>query len=315
MINKTKISIVSVVGATASGKTSLGIEIAKRFNGEVVSCDSMQIYKTLDIATAKPTALEMLDVPHHMINIINPEEEFSVERFCTMAHSVIENIYSRGKLPVLVGGTGLYIDNTVMKTSFSAPKRDDVLSDELYRYAEENGSDALFEILLREDAGAAKKLHPNDLKRVIRAIETVRTTGKTRTQIDSESRNKEDFYDCLWLAIDMERDRLYERINQRVDIMLEKGLLEETKKYVYPIKNTSSTALQAIGYREVLMYLDGFVSYDEMVMLFKRNTRRYAKRQLTWFSANKNIHWLRADHAVGEATELIEKRNFYENTN
>lgn len=306
---KPKIPIVAVVGATASGKTALGIELAKKLGGEIVSCDSMQIYRGLDIATAKPTKEEMQGIPHHLIDIIDPAENFSVGRFCEMAHAAIEDIHSRGKMPILVGGTGLYVDNTVMKTTFGAPARDEKLSNELLEFSKTHGNGALYEILLKEDEGAAQKLHPNDVKRVIRAIETVRTTGKTRAQIDSESRDKEDFYDCLWLAIDMERSVLYERINKRVDIMLDMGLLEETREKVYPIKNSNSTALQAIGYREMLMHLNGLCTYDEAVELLKRNTRRYAKRQLTWFSANKNIHWLAKENALQQALCLKERKN------
>ena len=302
---KPKIPIIAVVGATASGKTALGIELAKELDGEIVSCDSMQIYRGLDIATAKPTKEEMQGIKHHLIDIIDPTQNFSVGQFCAMAHAAIEDIYSRGKMPILVGGTGLYVDNTVMKTTFSAPARDEKLSNELLEFSKIHGNDALYEILLKEDEGAAQKLHPNDVKRVIRAIETFRTTGKTRAQIDSESRNKEDFYDCLWLAIDMERSALYERINKRVDIMLDMGLLEETRKKVYPIKKTNATALQAIGYREMLMFLDGLCSFNEAVELLKRNTRRYAKRQLTWFSANKNIHWLAKENSLEQALNLF----------
>ncbi len=305
---KPKIPIVAVVGATASGKTALGIELAKELSGEIVSCDSMQIYRGLDIATAKPTKEEMQGIKHHLIDIIDPTQNFSVGQFCEMAHAVIEDIHARGKTPILVGGTGLYVDNTVMKTTFSAPARDEKLSNELLEFSQIHGNKALYEILLKEDEGAAQKLHPNDVKRVVRAIETVRTTGKTRAQIDSESRNKEDFYDCIWLAIDMERSTLYERINKRVDIMLDMGLLEETREKVYPIKNTNATALQAIGYREMLMHLDGLCTYNEAVELLKRNTRRYAKRQLTWFSANKNIHWLAKENALEQALYLKERK-------
>ncbi len=309
MINNKKIPIIAVVGPTASGKTALGIELAKYTNGEVVSCDSMQIYKNLDIATAKPTQSEMDGIPHHMIDVAEPCEVFSVQRFCAMAHEVIEDIYLRGKTPILVGGTGLYIDNTVMNTSFLAPARDERLTDELLEFSKKNGNDALYEILLKEDFSAAQKIHPNDTKRVIRAIETVRTTGKTRSDINKESREAQSKYDCLWLGINIERPYLYERINMRVDKMLKDGLLEETKKHVYPLKNTDSTSISAIGYREALAYLDGLCTYGEMVNLLKRNTRRYAKRQQTWFSANKNINWLNFNLAFYEAKQLIEKRN------
>ena len=176
-----KIPLVIVAGATASGKTGLGIALAEKFDGEVISCDSMQVYKNLSIGTAKPTKEETGNIPHHMIDVAEPWEEFSVERYCSMAHGIIRDIHNRGKLPIMVGGTGLYADNTVYATTFSAPKRDDKLSHELIRYAEENGNEALFEILLAEDPEAAKILHPNDIKRVVRAIETVRTTGKTRS--------------------------------------------------------------------------------------------------------------------------------------
>lgn len=302
---KPKIPIIAVVGATASGKTALGIELAKELRGEVVSCDSMQIYKGLDIATAKPTKEEMQGIKHHLIDIVEPAQNFSVGQFCEMAHAAIEDIHARGKTPILVGGTGLYVDNTVMKTSFNAPARDERLSNELFEFSKAHGNEALYEILLKEDEGAAQKLHPNDVKRVIRAIETVRTTGKTRAQLDMESRNREDFYDCTWFAIDMERSVLYERINKRVDIMLDMGLLEETKEKVYPIKSTNATALQAIGYREMLMHLDGLCTFAEATELLKRNTRRYAKRQLTWFSANKNIHWLEKGNSLEQALNLF----------
>ena len=189
----------------------------------------MQIYKNLDIGTAKPSKEEMGNVVHHMIDVADPSEKFSVERYCTIAHEIIADIHLRGKLPIMVGGTGLYVDNTVFATSFSAPKRDEKLSLELLEYAKKNGNEALFALLENEDPEKAKTLHPNDLKRVIRAIETKRSTGKTRGELDMESRPEESPYDYIYMAIDMERDVLYDRINKRVDIMLEEGLLDEVK--------------------------------------------------------------------------------------
>ncbi len=303
-----KIPLVIVAGATASGKTSLGIELAKKFNGEVISCDSMQIYKNLDIGTAKPTKEEMGTIPHHMIDIVDPTESFSVQQYCTMAKDIIEDIYSRGKLPIMVGGTGLYADNTVYATQFSAPKRDEALSEELRLYAEENGNDALFEILRKEDPEEAKKLHPNDVKRVIRAIETVRTTGKSRSEIDRQSRPEISPYNYLYIAIDMERDLLYNRIGKRVDIMLRYGLLEEVKKHILPDLGNISTALTAIGYREAVWYFKGLCTYSEMVSLLKRNTRRYAKRQLTWLRSNSKVNWLDCKDTLSQAQQLIEER-------
>jgi len=268
----------------------------------------MQIYKKLDIGTAKPTKEEMGTVPHHMLDIAEPWEDFSVERYCSMAHGVIKDIYERKKLPILAGGTGLYRDNTIYATSFSAPKRDEVLSLELSRYAEENGNDALFEILKKEDPVAAEKLHPNDVKRVIRAIETKRTTGMTRSEIDLESRPEESPYDYLYLAIDMPRDILYERIEKRILIMLEDGLLEEVKTHILPNLKRLTTSAMAIGYREVVWYFKGLVTYDEMVLLLKRNTRRYAKRQLTWLRNNKDVIWLSYKNFLPEARRLIKER-------
>lgn len=302
-----KIPLVIVAGATASGKTALGIELARAFNGEVISCDSMQIYKTLDIGTAKPTKEEREAVPHHMIDIVSPEEEFSVERYCTLAGEKIRDVFSRGKLPIMVGGTGLYIDNTVLATTFSAPKRDEKLSAQLLSFAQENGNEALFDMLRREDPVAAAKLHPNDTKRVIRAIETVHTTGKTRCELDSESRPAEAPYDYVYLAIDMDRALLYSRIEKRVDIMLKEGLVEEVKLNIIPCRAKMSTALAAIGYREVLWYLDGLCTYGEMVSLLKRNTRRYAKRQLTWLRRNDKVKWLDSNNALFQARSIIKE--------
>lgn len=303
-------SIVAVVGATASGKTALGIQIARAFNGEVVSCDSMQIYKGLDIGTAKPDSSELSAVVHHMIDIVPPTEEYSVERFCAQARECIDDIISRGKLPVLVGGTGLYTDNLIYGTSFSAPVRDEALTAELEAFAKENGNDELFKILEKEDPEKAKTLHPNDVKRVIRAIETVRTTGKTRAELDGESRPSESPYDCLWFMIDMDRDILYKRIDTRVDIMMKNGLVEETIREVYPKRDKMKTALQAIGYKEVMWYLDGLCTLEEATELLKRNTRRYAKRQLTWLRRNNSINRLLSDDAFNQAEKIIKERMY-----
>ena len=303
-----KIPLVVIAGATASGKTKLGIELAKVFHGEVISCDSMQIYKNLDIGTAKPTHSEIHGIPHHMVNIVHPTEDFSVEKFCRLAEKKIKEIHMRGKLPILVGGTGLYIDNTVLATSFGAPKRDEKLSAALSAYAKEHGNQALFEILKKEDPGASLTLHPNDTKRVIRAIETVRTTGMTRKYLDKESRPLESPYNYIYMAIDMDRSTLYSRIEKRVDIMLRDGLLEEVQKYILPQMKEMSTALMAIGYREAVWYFKGLCTYGEMVSLLKRNTRRYAKRQLTWLRKNNEVIWLESENAYSHARQLIKER-------
>lgn len=270
----------------------------------------MQIYENLDIGTAKPDKEEMQGVPHHMLDIVPPTEEFSVERYCTMAKDIIKDIHSRGKLPIMVGGTGLYADNTIMGTEFSAPKRDEQLSQELMEYAKEHGNEALFELLKKEDPEKAESLHPNDLKRVIRAIETVRATGKTRSELDKESRPPSSPYDYIYMAIDMDRSVLYNRIDRRVDIMLQNGLLDEVRKYILPSLKDIKTALTAIGYREAVWYFKGLCTYEEMALLLKRNTRRYAKRQLTWLRRNKEVNWLDFGSAPKEAKELLTKKGF-----
>lgn len=270
----------------------------------------MQIYKNLDIGTAKPSKKEMDGVIHHMIDVAHPWEQFSVERYCTMAHSIIKDIHSRGRLPIMVGGTGLYADNTIYATTFSAPKRDELLSNKLSEFAEKNGNDALFKILEEEDPEAAASLHPNDVKRVIRAIETKRATGKTRSELDRESRPAQSPYDYIYMAIDMDRDLLYRRIDTRVDIMLKDGLLEEVKEFVLPRLSQMSTAAAAIGYREAVWYYKGLCTYKEMAELLKRNTRRYAKRQLTWLRRSKEVNWLDYKDSFNQATELIGKKGF-----
>ena len=307
-----KIPLLVVAGATASGKTSLSIALAEKFGGEVISCDSMQIYKNLDIGTAKPTTEEMGDIPHHLLDVAEAWEEFSVERYCTLAHEAIRDVFSRGKLPILAGGTGLYRDNTIYATSFSAPKRDEELSGELMLFARENGNEALFEILKKEDPSAAEKLHPNDVKRVIRAIETKRTTGHTRREIDEKSRPDESPYEYIYLAIDMPRDMLYERIEKRVDIMIEDGLLDEVKTFVLPDLSRMTTAAMAIGYREVVWYFKGLCTYDEMVLLLKRNTRRYAKRQLTWLRGNPDVIFIDYKNFLSEAQRLVTEKFYTE---
>ena len=305
-MNNKKIPLIVVAGATASGKTKLGIEIARLFNGEVISCDSMQIYKKLNIGTAKPTIDEMNGIVHHGIDIAEPGEEYSVQKFCEYAHEKIKDIHLRGKLPVLVGGTGLYIDNVVLNTTFTAPERNDEISLSLRKFAEENGNGALYNILLEEDPEAARKLHPNDVKRIIRAIETIRATGKSRAELDKLSRT-ESPYNAVYFAIDMDRALLYERINRRVDIMIEDGLIDEVKS-LYPQRKELKTALSAIGYREILAYLKGLSTLFEATELIKRNSRRYAKRQLTWFRRNKDINWLSALNATDEAAKIIKEK-------
>lgn len=302
--------VIVVAGPTASGKTSLAIEIAKRFDGEIVSADSMQIYKNMDIATAKPTEKEMVEVKHHLIGFVDCNDEYSVAMYKNDALSAIRDILSRGKLPVVCGGTGLYIDTLVKNTKFFDYEKSDVRS-ELEKTADEKGIEHLFDKLKEIDPETADRLHLNDRKRIIRALEVYLSTGKTITEQDKLSHLEESEFD--WCVIGLtacDRQFLYERINKRVDIMLESGLLREAEEFFFG--EYSSTAKQAIGYKELKPYFDGLVSLEEAVEKLKMETRRYAKRQLTWFRRNEKINWIEIDGNNGAkiidvAVEIIEK--------
>lgn len=286
-----KKKIVAIAGPTASGKTALSIEIAKKYNGEIVSCDSMQIYKYMDIGTAKPTKEEQCGIPHYMIDEISPDENFSVVEYVSRARYYIDDILSRGKLPVLVGGTGLYMDSVINNTKFSEAESDEKYRASLYAMAEKEGNEAVHKLLEEVDPQSAAKIHANNIRRVIRALEIYKTTGKTMTQVNLES-VREPVYDALIIGLNMDRELLYDRINRRVDIMMEQGLLEEVKSLLEKKINRNTTAMQAIGYKELIEYIDGKASLDEAIDKIKQESRRYAKRQLTWFRRNEKINWL-----------------------
>ncbi len=286
--------IIAVAGPTASGKTALAVEIAKAVGGEIVSCDSMQIYKDLSIGTAKPDADEMQGIPHHMLDFVEPKRRYSVADFVEDARACIDDILKRGKVPVIAGGTGLYMDSVLNNTSFADFDSDPNFREEMQKLAETEGNDAVHKLLQKADPEAAEKIHPNNVRRVIRALEVCKVTGKTFTQVNLESL-RDAVYDALIIGIDRDREKLYERINLRVDIMLEKGLLEEVKGLWEKGIGTDTTAMQAIGYKELIEYLDGRCSYDEAIEKIKMESRRYAKRQLTWFRRNPDIVWFDAD--------------------
>lgn len=289
-----KIPLIVVVGPTASGKTALAVSLAKRFHGEVISADSMQIYKQMNIATAKPTVEEMDGIPHHLIDCLDLSQKFSVADYTALAHQKAAEIYARGHLPILAGGTGLYIDSVVNNISFSEIRTDEELRKELTRLAEEKGADYLLEELNRFDPESAKRLHPNNLSRIIRAIEVYRLTGITMTEHQRRSRLTPSGYDAVMIGLDFQdRQKLYDRINLRVDRMFADGLLEEARE-ILSNKNLG-TARQAIGYKELQHYFDGQESLEEAIQKIKQETRRYAKRQLTWFRRNPNIHWIYVD--------------------
>lgn len=300
------IPIVVVAGATASGKTALSLELAKRLLGEVVSCDSMQIYKGMNIGTAKPTKQEMQGIPHHMIDILEPSQNFSVADFCTMAREIISGISKRGNLPILTGGTGLYIDSLVNNIDFAEETGKSEIRDELFALAEKEGKDAVYEILLKIDPEYAKIVHPNNIKRVIRAIELYKTTGMTVTEHNKLP--KTPIYKSVCFCIDWDRETLYNRINKRVDQMIEEGLENEAKALYDEYGRQNFTAFAGIGYKELFDYFDGNKTLSEAIEEIKQGTRRYAKRQLSWFRRNDKIYWLKPDSNMTEnAIEIIKQ--------
>ena len=290
-----QIQLVSVVGPTASGKTGLSVELAKRFNGEIISADSMQIYRGMSIATAKPTSEEQQGVPHHLMDFLPADQEYSVAMFVDDARRCIEEINCRGRLPFIVGGTGLYVDSLLGNIQFHGDHRDEALTAQLWKEYEENGLDPLLEQLQGFDPDSAERLREGrNPKRIIRAIEFYRTTGMTLTEQNERSRTAQSPYKAIKIGLSFrDREKLYERINRRVDIMLEQGLLEEAKQVLS--SPLSQTSVKAIGYKELAPYLNGEATLEECIEKLKRETRRYAKRQLTWFRRDEEINWLYVD--------------------
>ena len=297
-----KIPVIAVVGPTASGKTSLSINIAKEFSGQVVSADSMQIYEKMDIATAKPTIDEMQGIKHHLIGFQPIDKKFSVAEYVELASDCIEKIYDDGDVPVVAGGTGLYIDSLLQNIQFSKEESNTDIRKELTDLFDEKGAEYMLEALRKIDPETAERLHLRDKSRIIRALEIYKLTGKTMTEQKIISREEESPYDVLYIGINYrDRNVLYDRINRRVDIMLGNGLLEEAKDFY----NTSSdtTACQAIGYKELAPYFNDEKTLEECIEKLKQETRHYAKRQLTWFRKNENINWIYPDDYKDE-TEM-----------
>lgn len=300
MVNGVRKSrILAVVGPTAGGKTALAAELALRLDGEVISCDSMQIYRGMDIGTAKPTKEEMRGVPHHLLDIASPEEAFSVCDYVKAATAATEDILSRGKLPVFCGGTGLYLDAFLRGGVAEAPAGDPALRAALAESAAGDHGAALFAELLRCDPESAAAIHPNNLRRVIRAVEIHRLTGVPKSEWDRRSREAPARYDAVVLGIRYEsRELLAARIDARVEVMLAAGLTEETRRLAAAgVFENSPTAAAAIGYKELLPYLRGECTLDEAAETLKIATRQYAKRQMTWFSAKEYVNWISADEA------------------
>lgn len=304
MSNTSKPKVVAIVGPTASGKTALSVEIAKNFGGEVISADSMQIYKGMDIATAKPTLAEMQGIKHHLVDFLPADSTFSVAAFVDLARKAIEEISSKGKLPIIAGGTGLYVDNLLSGTTFTEGETDFKLRENLQQRLESEGLESLLNELKEIDPKSYEKLSTErNPKRIIRALEIYRTTGITKTQQDMQSKPENLPYEYIKIGLDFkERQALYDRINLRVDLMLEAGLLKEAEAFFS--NPASKTAVQAIGYKELEPYFKGDAELKECVDSLKQATRRYAKRQLTWFRRDKSTNWFFADEYKTSA-ELV----------
>jgi len=284
-----------LAGPTAVGKTEISIKLAKKLNGEIISCDSMQIYKEMDIGSAKITKEEMKGIEHYLVDIINPSEEFSVAQFKEYAEDAIHKIYDKNKIPMVVGGTGLYINSLIYNYSFGDTSKDEKYREYLSSLAEQNGKDYVHNMLKEIDEESFQKLYPNDLKRVIRALEVYKTTGKTMSEYLAEQNIYDIPYNVYYYVLTMNREKLYERINKRVDIMMEKGLLEE----VIALKNKGYTedmqSMKGIGYKELLYYLKGEISLEKSIDMIKQFSRNYAKRQLTWFRKDPRVVWVDKD--------------------
>jgi len=293
-------NVIVITGPTATGKTKIAVELANKINGEIISADSMQIYKNMNIGTAKPDKFEMKGVRHYLIDEVYPYEEFNVAKFKTLAIGYIEMILKKNKIPIVVGGTGLYINSLIYNIEFSDAVCDWELREKLKLKAEKKGTGYLHKILDKIDPEAAKNIHENDIKRVIRAIEVYVYTKKPISYHKIKSRDVPSKYEFTIFGLRMARDRLYEEINKRVDIMVKKGLVDEVKKLKLMGYDNDTTAMQGLGYKEMLYYLGGEATFKETVNLLKRNTRRFAKRQMTWFRGIENITWFNTDKYESE---------------
>ena len=291
-------NIICIAGPTASGKTALAVELAKELNGEVISCDSMQIYRRMDIGTAKPTKEEMQGIPHHMLDVADPDEDFSVSRYCEMATPILDDILARGKTAIIAGGTGLYMDSLIRGNDF-APYPATGARERLEQEADEKGMEFMLEKLRLIDPESAEKLHLADRKRIIRALEVFEETGETITAHNKRTQAIPPRYQPLWLGLDFDpRQALYDRIDLRVGLMLEQGLVKEIQGLLDSGIPAKCTAMQAIGYKEFVAALEGHITVDDAADEVRKASRHYAKRQLTWFRRNPNMRWL--TRQVGE---------------
>ena len=301
-----------LAGPTAVGKTDISIKLAKKLNGEIICADSMQIYKYMDIGSAKITKDEMQGVPHHLIDIIEPKDSFNVSQYKVYAERTIDYILNKKKLPMLVGGTGLYINSLIYNYEFTDASTDEKYRLYLQQLAEKSGKEYIHNLLKDVDIESYNKLYPNDLKRIIRALEVYKLTGKTISQFNNENDIYDISYKPYYFVLTMDRSKLYDRINKRVDMMIKNGLIEEVQKLKIMGYTQDMQAMKGIGYKEILYYLDGSISLDESIFLIKKGSRNYAKRQLTWFRKDKRALWINKDDFNNEddlVENIIEKFN------
>ena len=298
--------LVILTGPTAVGKTALSIRLAKAIGGEIISADSMQVYRYMDIGSAKIKTEEMEGIRHHLIDVLNPEEEFNVVRFQTLAKQAMEEIHQRGKIPVVAGGTGFYIQALVNDIDFTKNDGDGSYREELSDFAKVHGADALHERLKEVDPKAAQEIHANNVKRVIRALEFYQQTGKRISEHNEEERKKTSPYQYTYFVLNDDRQKLYERIERRVDAMLEEGLVDEVRKLKEMGCTKEMVSMQGLGYKEILAYLNGECTLEEAVYILKRDTRHFAKRQLTWFKREKDVIWVSKPDFGYNETRILE---------
>lgn len=298
--------LIILTGPTAVGKTSLSLSLAKELDGEIVSADSMQVYRYMDIGTAKIREEERQGIPHHLIDVLDPWEDFNVVRFQKMAREALEEIWERGHIPIVTGGTGFYIQALLYDIHFTENNEDSSLRKDLENYARENGAEALHSRLAEVDEKAASQIHFNSVKRVIRALEFYYQTGKKISEHNEEERKRTSPYDFKYFVLNDEREHLYARINQRVDLMMEEGLVEEVQKLKEMGCDSTMVSMQGLGYKEILSYLEGECTLDEAVYKIKRDTRHFAKRQITWFKRERDVIWLHKPDYDYDETKIRE---------
>ena len=303
--NKQKPMII-LTGPTAVGKTDLSIQLAKAMNGEIISADSMQVYRHMDIGSAKVTPEEMDGVPHHLIDVLEPEEEFNVVVFQKLAKEALTGIYERGHIPIIVGGTGFYIQALLYDIDFTENDGDTAIRRELEKLAQTQGAGCLHQMLQEIDPESAAAIHQNNVKRVIRAIEFYRQTGKKISLHNEQEREKQSPYQFLYYVLDTDRKTLYERIDRRVDLMMEHGLVDEVKHLADMGCTRDMVSMQGLGYKEILDYLSGEIPLEEAVYILKRDTRHFAKRQITWFKGERDVRWLELEQFQNDRKKVLE---------